>query len=206
VVTKTNNTPKHVFLIEDHDELRDDLTHILQFVGYVVHAFPDPVGFLDYDKQLAPAVVVSDMRMPHMTGVELQERLKELRRTIPMVIISGESTDQQIVAAMKNGAIDFLLKPFARESLLAAVAKGIEIDSVAMQNVIRVSEFNEKLKVLSPRERQVFELLSEGFSNKELMESLNISLPTVKQYKSEVMYKLRLRSLAELIALNKFGS
>ena len=72
-----------------------------------------------------------------------------------------------------------------------------------MQNVIRVSEFNEKLKVLSPRERQVFELLSEGFSNKELMESLNISLPTVKQYKSEVMYKLRLRSLAELIALNK---
>jgi len=206
VVTKTNNTPKNVFLIEDHNELRDDLTHILQFVGYVVHAFPDPVSFLDYDKQLAPAVVVSDMRMPYMTGVELQERLKELGRTIPMVIISGESTDQQIVAAMKNGAIDFLLKPFARESLLAAVAKGIEIDSVAMQNVIRVSEFNEKLKVLSPRERQVFDLLSEGFSNKELMESLNISLPTVKQYKSEVMYKLRLRSLAELIALNKFGS
>ena len=206
MVTKTNNTPKHVFLIEDHDELRDDLTHILQFVGYVVHAFPDPVSFLDYDKQLAPAVVVSDMRMPHMTGVELQERLKELGRTIPMVIISGESTDQQIIAAMKNGAIDFLLKPFVRESLFAAVAKGIEIDSVAMQNVIRVSEFNEKLKVLSPRERQVFELLSEGFSNKELMESLNISLPTVKQYKSEVMYKLRLRSLAELITLNKFGS
>ena len=206
MVTKTNNTPKNVFLIEDHNELRDDLTHILQFVGYVVHAFPDPVSFLDYDKQLAPAVVVSDMRMPYMTGVELQERLKELGRTIPMVIISGESTDQQIVAAMKNGAIDFLLKPFARESLLAAVAKGIEIDSVAMQNVIRVSEFNEKLKVLSPRERQVFDLLSEGFSNKELMESLNISLPTVKQYKSEVMYKLRLRSLAELIALNKFGS
>ena len=203
MVTKTNNTPKHVFLIEDHDDLRDDLTHILQFVGYVVHAFPDAVSFLDYDKQLAPAVVVSDMRMPHMTGIELQERLKELGRTIPMVIISGESTDQQIIAAMKNGAIDFLLKPFVRESLLAAVAKGIEIDSVAMQNVIRVSEFNEKLKVLSPRERQVFELLSEGFSNKELMESLNISLPTVKQYKSEVMYKLRLRSLAELIALHK---
>jgi len=203
VVAKANNISKHVFLIEDHDDLRDDLTHILQFMGYVVHAFPDPVQFLDYDKHLAPAVVVSDMRMPHMTGVELQERLKELGRTIPMVIISGESTDQQIIAAMKNGAIDFLLKPFVRESLLAAVAKGIEIDSAAMQHVIRISEFNEKIKVLSPRERQVFKLLSEGFGNKELMESLNISLPTVKQYKSEVMYKLRLRSLAELIALNK---
>ena len=201
--TKANNTPKHVFLIEDHDGLRDDLTHILQFVGYVVHAFPDPIEFFDYDKHLAPAVVISDMRMPHMTGVELQERLKELGRNIPMVIISGESTDQQIISALKNGAIDFLLKPFARENLLAAVAKGIEMDSTAMQNVIRVSEFHEKLKILSPRERQVFQLLSQGFNNKELMENLNISLPTAKQYKSEVMYKLRLRSLAELIALNK---
>jgi len=202
VVTNINHSQKHVFLIEDHDELRDDLTRILEFMGYVVHPFPDPIQFLEYDKHLAPAVVVSDMRMPHMTGVELQEKLKELGRTIPMVIISGESTDQQIIAALKNGAIDFLLKPFARESLLSAVAKGIEIDSAAMQNVIRVSEFNEKLKILSPRERQVFQLLSQGFSNRELMESLNISLPTVKQYKSEVMYKLRLRSLAELIALN----
>jgi FixJ family two-component response regulator len=201
VTTKVNNSPKHVFLIEDHDELREDLKQILQFVGYVVHAFPDPIQFLEYDKHLAPAVVVSDMRMPHMTGVELQERLKELGRTIPMVIISGESTDHQIIAALKNGAIDFLLKPFVRESLLAAVAKGIEIDSAVMKNVIRVSELNEKLKILSPREHQVFELLAKGFSNKELMERLNISLPTVKQYKSEVMYKLRLRSLAELIAL-----
>ena len=202
MVTNINHSQKHVFLIEDHQELRDDLTRILEFVGYVVHSFPDPIQFLEYDKHLAPAVVVSDMRMPHMTGVELQERLKELGRLIPIVIISGESTDQQIIAALKNGAIDFLLKPFARESLLSAVAKGIEIDSAAMQNVIRVSEFNEKLKILSPRERQVFQLLSQGFSNRELMESLNISLPTVKQYKSEVMYKLRLRSLAELIALN----
>ena len=203
MVTNINHPPKHVFLIEDHDELRDDLTHVFQFVGYVVHGFCDPKQFLEYNKHLVPAVVVSDMRMPHMTGVELQERLKELGRAIPMVIISGESTDQQIITAMKNGAIDFLLKPFTRESLLVAVAKGIEIDSAAMQKVIRVSEFNEKLKILSPRERQVFELLSQGFGNKELMESLNISLPTVKQYKSEVMYKLRLRSLTELIALNK---
>lgn len=202
MLNRANNSQKHVFLIEDHDELRDDLTRILQFVGYVVHAFPDPVQFLEYPKHLAPAAVVSDMRMPHMTGIELQERLKELGRTMPMVIISGESTDQQIITALKNGAIDFLLKPFTRESLLAAVAKGIEMDSAAMQDVIRVSEFNEKLKILSPRERQVFQLLSQGFSNKELMENLNISLPTVKQYKSEVMYKLRLRSLSELIALS----
>jgi len=203
VLTKTNNTSKHVFLIEDHEDLRDDLTHILEFVGYVVYAFPDPVLFLECNRREGPAVVVSDMRMPHMTGVELQERLKELGRNIPMVIISGESTDQQIIAALKNGAIDFLLKPFSRESLLEAVAKAIEIDSAAMKYASRISEFNKKLKILSPRERQVFQLLSEGLSNRELMERLNISLPTVKGHKKEVMQKLCLRSLSELITLNK---
>jgi FixJ family two-component response regulator len=205
MVFKVNITQKHVFLIEDHKELRDDLTRILEFVGYVVRAFPDPIQFLEYDKHVAPAVVVSDMQMPNMTGIELQERLRELGRTMPIIIISGKSSDQQIITALKNGAIDFLLKPFTRESLLASVAKGIEIDSVAMQNIIRASEFNERLKILSPRERQVFDLLSQGLKNNELMEALGISLPTVKQYKSEVMYKLRLRSLAELIALQKYG-
>jgi len=201
VPTHANHTQKHVFIIEDHDALRDDLTRVLHFVGYVVHAFSDPKQFLGCGHHVAPGVVVSDMHMPYMTGLELQERLIELGRAIP-IIISGESADQQVIATFKNGSIDFLLKPFSRESLLAAVAKGIEIDSVAMQKVIRVSELNEKLRILSPRERQVFQLLSQGCSNNELMENLNISLATAKQYKSEVMYKLRLRSLAELIALN----
>ncbi len=194
---------KHVFLIEDDDELRNDLTRIMQFVGYVVHPFQDPTQFLANHEHFIPAVIVSDMRMPNMSGIELQEKLKELDQSIPMIIISGESSDRQIVDALKNGAIDFLLKPFSRESLLSAVAKGVEIDSVAMQKVIRQSEFNEKLKILSPRERQVFDLLAEGYGNRELVEALSISLPTAKQYKSEVMYKLRLRSLSELISLNK---
>ena len=104
--------------------------------------------------------------------------------------------------AFKNGAFDFLLKPFSREAFLSTVARAIEQDANAMQELIRKSQLSEALKTLSPRERQVFELLAKGYGNKELVDELGISLPTVKEYKSEVMYKLRLRSLAELIALN----
>jgi FixJ family two-component response regulator len=143
------------------------------------------------------------MRMPGITGVELQETLSATGRKMPMVFMSGESTDAQIVAAMKNGAVDFLLKPFSRENLLTAVAKAIEIDTLAMKTFVKRAAFEQKLKILSPRELQVFNLLALGLNNNELMEKLEISLPTVKQYKSEVMYKLRLRSIAELIALKR---
>jgi FixJ family two-component response regulator len=115
---------------------------------------------------------------------------------------AAQAAAEEESAAMKQGAVEFLVKPFSRESLLAAVAKAIEIDIQQMHEVVRKSEFEQKLTSLSPRERQVFGLLAKGYSNTELVEELGVALSTVKEYKSEVMYKLRLRSLSELIALN----
>ena len=192
----------YVFLIEDEDELRADLERMLSFNGYRVRGFSNPQEYLALNSHVAPAVVVTDMRMPEMSGVELQEELMRQGRKIPMVFISGQSEDHQIVAALKGGAVDFLLKPFARETLLAAVAKGLEIDTKQMMSIIRKNELEEKLKLLSPREKEVFELLIKGFNNKEIIDALGISLPTAKQYKSEVMYKLRVRSLSELISIH----
>lgn len=196
------NSKKYIFLVEDNDELRSDLERALQFCGYTIFSFANPEDFLREFKPLVPAVLVTDMRMPKQSGIELQSELIAKGHKIPIIFISGESTDQQIVKAFKNGAFDFLLKPFSREAFLTTVAKAIEQDTVAMQELIRKSQLTEALKTLSPRERQVFELLTKGYGNKELVDELGISLPTVKEYKSEVMYKLRLRSLAELIALN----
>lgn len=196
------NSNKYIFLVEDDDELRSDLERALQFCGYTIFSFANPEQFLREFKPVVPAVLVTDMRMPKQSGIELQAELIDKGHTIPIIFISGESSDEQIVKAFKNGAFDFLLKPFSREVFLSSVAKAIEQDSVAMQDLIRKSQLAEALKTLSPRERQVFELLTKGYGNKELVEKLGISLPTVKEYKSEVMYKLRLRSLAELIALN----
>lgn len=197
-----NSGKKYVFLVEDDDGLRSDLERALQFCGYTVFSFANPEQFLSEFKPLVPAVLVTDMRMPKLSGVQLQLELIEKGHKIPIIFISGESSDEQIVKAFKNGAFDFLLKPFSREAFLTTIAKAIEQDSIAMQELIRKSRLAEALKTLSPRELQVFHLLAKGYGNKELVEALGISLPTVKEYKSEVMYKLRLRSLAELIALS----
>ena len=166
-----NTHKKYIFLVEDDDGYRSDLE------------------------------LVTDMRMPMMSGIQLQEELLSKGHKIPIIFISGESSDEQIVKAFKSGAFDFLLKPFSREDFLSAVEKAIEKDSIAMQELIRKSRLDEALKTLSPRELQVFNLLAKGYGNKELVDALGISLSTVKEYKSEVMYKLRLRSLAELISL-----
>ena len=195
------NSKKTIFLIEDDEGLRSDLERALQFCGYTVFSYANPQQFLSEFKPLVPAVLVTDMRMPKLSGVELQSELVEKGHKIPIIFISGESSDEQIVKAFKNGAFDFLLKPFSREDFLSAVARGIEQDSIAMQGLIQKTRLDEALKTLSPRELQVFNLLAKGYGNKELVDALGISLSTVKEYKSEVMYKLRLRSLAELISL-----
>ncbi len=121
---------------------------------------------------------------------------------MPMIFISGESSVQQSVAALKQGAIEFLVKPFDRTALLSAVARGIALNLRQHQTAIENTAYESQLQTLSPRERQVFELLVAGFSNAELVKTLGISLPTAKQYKAEVMRKLKLHSLSELIQLH----
>ena len=192
----------HIFLVEDDDDLRESIIEILSFVGYRVYPYRDPQEFLKQSVEVIPAVIVTDVRMPSMSGVELQTKLLNQGRKIPFVFISGESTVPQAIKAMKQGAVEFLVKPFRRESLLTAVARAIELDIQHMHEVVRKSEFEQKLASLSPRERQVFGLLAKGYSNSELVDELGVALSTVKEYKSEMMYKLRLRSLSELIALN----
>jgi FixJ family two-component response regulator len=192
---------KYIFLVEDDDGYRSDLERALQFCGYTVFSYASPDKFLAEFKPLVPAALVTDMRMPKLSGVQLQAELLEKGHKIPIIFISGESSDKQIVSAFKNGAFDFLLKPFSREDFLSAVERAVERDSIAMQELIQKARLDEALKTLSPRELQVFKLLAKGYGNKELVDALGISLSTVKEYKSEVMYKLRLRSLAELISL-----
>ena len=199
---KESSSAGHIFLIEDDDALRNSIFEILSFVGYHVYSYGDPKAFLENLVELIPAAVVSDIRMPGMSGVELQAQLLKQGRKIPFVFISGESTVPQAITAMKQGAIEFLVKPFSRESLLAAVARAIELDMQKMRAVVKLAEFEQKLAALSPRERQVYGLLAKGYSNNELVNELGVALSTVKEYKSEMMYKLRLRSLSELIALN----
>ncbi len=191
-----------IVLLEDDASMRTSLTQVLRFADHTVQAFSSALGFLALSAPTRPTLLITDMRMPGMTGVELQAALLARGWDIPMIFISGESTVQQSVIALKQGAIEFLIKPFGRTELLSAVERGIAINLRQDQTALDNTAYESQLRTLSRRERQVFELLAAGYSNAELVKSLGVSLPTAKQYKAEVMRKLNLRSLSELIQLH----
>ena len=194
---------QHLFVIEDDESMRETLSGILTFLGYQVHLFSNPLEFLKTTIQVAPAIIITDMRMPDMSGVELQAELLKRGRQVPIIFISGESTVPQTISAMKQGASEFLTKPFDRDQLMEAVVRGLNQDAAQMYAHLEQLAIEEALKSLAPRERQVFDLLNLGFNNAEIMAKMGISLDTAKQYKSEVMRKLGLRSLSQLLALKQ---
>lgn len=142
------------------------------------------------------------MRMPKKSGVQLQADLLEKGHQFPIVFISGASSGEQIVKAFQNGAFDFILKPFGRDTFLTTVARAMEQSKMAMHEADRQARLAATLNTLTPRERQVFSLMAKGYDNKQLVNELGLALPTVKQYKSEVMGKLHLSSLTDLLALS----
>ncbi len=193
----------HVYLIDDNEEVRDSLSRLLQFAGYRVLCWADGSSFLAEMPNQAPAVVLTDMKMPGMTGLELHQALLAQGRKIPVIYISGESTVPEAIEAMKLKPHDFLTKPFTREDLLRTLAAAMERDRIGMQSVIEKARYEESLRQLSPREREVHALLLKGYNNGEIMAALGISMPTTKQYKSEVMRKLAVRSLSQLIEMGQ---
>ena len=200
-VQSSQNHSKHIFLIDDDESMRTVLKGMLEFLGFQVYVYASAIEFLKVSMRAAPAVIITDMQMPDMSGVELQAELLKRGRQIPIIFISGESTLPETISAMKQGAIEFLLKPFERDQLLSAVVRGLAQDDAYMSSYVDKATLEEGLKTLSRREREVFELLAVGFNNSQIQEKLQISLPTAKQYKAEVMRKLNLSSLAHLIAL-----
>jgi len=191
--------PGHVFLIEDDAHLRDDLAGLLRFSGFTVQSFPSAEHFVSVSIPAEAAVILSDVRMPGISGVEMQARLPTTPRALPIIFMSGESSRHEIVEGMRNGALDFLLKPFRAEQLVSAVTKALAVDAENIVKTRSAERLAALLSRLSPREREVFHLLAKGLNNQELVKQLGISIETVKQYKQEVMRKCDCRSLAELI-------
>jgi FixJ family two-component response regulator len=185
-----------VHLIEDDASQRDSIESLLNFKGYITKSYSKAKDFLKNAHFQRPAIVISDIRLPDISGIELHHALMEKNINIPIIFISGEASIQQSIDAMKQGAIEFLVKPFEIDALIDAVKKAIDIE-------LKEVNLNLLLENLSPREREVYKLLVEGFNNQELLDKLHLSLPTVKQYKSEVMRKLNVKSLSKLIELAK---
>ena len=185
-----------IYLIEDDASQRDCIESLLVYKGYIVKSYSAANNFLKNVPFERPAIVISDIRLPDISGVELYQALIEKNINIPIIFISGEASIQQSVDAMKQGAIEFLVKPFEIDELINAITKAIHIE-------LKEINLNLLIENLSPREREVYKLLLKGHNNQELIDKLHLSLPTVKQYKSEVMRKLNVKSLSKLIELAK---
>lgn len=183
-----------IHLIEDDVSQRDSIESLLAFKGFITKSYSTAKDFLQTLPFERPAIVIADIKLPDISGVDLHRMLLEKNINPPIIFISGEASIQESIDAMKQGAIEFLVKPFEIDTLIAAVNNAIKIE-------LKEINLNFLLKNLSPREFEVYNLLLQGLNNQELIDKLHLSLPTVKQYKSEVMRKLKVNSLSKLIEL-----
>ena len=186
-------------MIDDDASMRSSLSRMLINYGYSVSVFERPEDFIEESIPVSPAAILLDMRMPTMPGTELQKRLNELGRNTPIIFISGESMPHEIVTAMKQGAIDFLFKPFNLDDLLKAVASAVEKDKEVFKVTVQSMTVTQRYESLTPREKQVCALLVDGLMNKDIAVRLGTTDATIKVHKSRVMEKMQADSLQDLV-------
>ena len=192
----------NVYLVDDNADIRFHLKALLVNKGYDVHEFEGAQAFLDEHVKLErPCVLVLDMRMPKLSGIELQNQLKHQSIFIPIIFISGESQQQEIINAMKGGAIEFLWKPFKSVDLLAAIHRGINLDTANTNLIERKSKLYALQSTLTPQENKIFLLMLGSLGNKEIGEELGIFSDTVKKHRAQVMAKMQVTKRSELVTL-----
>ena len=190
-----------VFVVDDDAAVRRGLCRILAAAGHVAESFSSATEFLARPAPAGPACLVLDLRMPGMTGLELQERLRAAARPIPIVFLSGRGDVPTTAQAMKHGAVDFLTKPVAADDLLAAVATALARDADDRVRREEHDRLGSRLRTLTPRERQVLALVVRGLLNKQVAARLGTSEKTVKAHRARVMTKMGAGSFAELVRL-----
>lgn len=193
----TDNCVVHI--VDDDDAVRKSLAFLLGSAGIAVRVYESPSAFLDSLDETQRGCLVTDMRMPEMSGLELLRRLKERAPNLPAIVITGHGDVPLAVEAMKAGAVDFIEKPFDEDAIVSAVQaaldKGGESDEGAG------SEVAARVASLSERERQVLEGLVAGQPNKGIANTLGISPRTVEVYRANLMTKMEAKSLSELIRM-----
>ena len=179
--------------------MRVSLSRMLRDLGYLVEDYASAKGFLEKSVPVSPAVILLDMQMPDMTGLDLQEQLLKIGRKTPIVFVSGQSHPHQIVQSLKKGALDFLFKPFNLEELLKAVADAIDFDGRQLKRVSMDVETKRDYESLTPREREVCAWLVAGLLNKDIAVKLGTTDATIKVHKARVMDKMHVDSVQTLV-------
>ena len=190
-----------VFIIDDDPSARRGVTRLVRAVGLNAESFPSAEDFLASGKVDAPGCIVLDVRMPEMTGPELQAELGKAEHCLPIIFLSGHADVPIAAKAVKHGAVDFLTKPADRDDLLEAIRVSLEKDAVNRERQAEHAGVQARIRELTPREHEVMTWVITGMLNKQIAGELDISEETVKIHRGRVMHKLGLVSVAELVRL-----
>jgi RNA polymerase sigma factor (sigma-70 family) len=196
-----NQTTPTVFVVDDDAEVRNALKLLLESVGLSVICYASANEYLAAFDESRPGCLVVDIRMPGMSGLDMQEKLADYPIHPPVIIITGHGDVPMAVRAVQAGAVDFIEKPFRDQILLDSVHRAIEMDAERRGEATRQSEIREHLNQLTPREREVLDLVVSGMRNKNISEQLGITLSTVEAHRSRVMEKMQADSLSHLMRM-----
>lgn len=191
-----------IFVVDDDDAVRDSLRDLIDSVGLDVATYPSAHAFLDVYDNARRGCLVLDIRMPGMSGLELQERLNERGSSLPIVFITGHGDVPMAVEAMKRGAVDFIQKPFRDQELLDRINLAIEQNRRRREAEETKQDISERVSSLTRREREVMDMVIQGKANKVIAIDLGLSQRTVEVHRAHVMDKMRARTLAELVRMN----
>jgi RNA polymerase sigma factor (sigma-70 family) len=196
-----NDSPDVVYVVDDDPSIRRSLERLFRSVGHECISFGSAIEFLHSERRDAPACLVLDVRLPGLSGLDLQQEMAAANVLIPIVFLTGHGGIPLSVRAMKAGAVDFLTKPFHEQELLDAVRQAIGRDGEARQQHAEVSTLRQRFKTLTPREREVFSLIVSGMLNKQVAAELGTSERTIKFHRHQVMEKMQAASLADLVRM-----
>jgi FixJ family two-component response regulator len=190
-----------VFVVDDDQALRDSLAWLMESVDLPVETYPSAQAFLDGYDASRPGCLLLDIRMPGMSGLELQEKLVQEGVRIPVIIISAYANVEQAVRAMKTGAVDFIKKPYKGEVLVERVCQALELDARIRREEAERADAAARVALLTPREREIMGMLAAGKSAKRIAYELDLSRKTVDVHRGHIMTKLRVESLVELVRI-----
>ena len=191
-----------VFVVDDDESVRTALKRLLKSAGHKVITFSCAEEFFDHDHRFdVSGCLVLDIRMPGLSGLELQNQMAAAGINIPIIFITGHGNVPASVRAMKAGAVDFLEKPFDDLALLDAIHRAIAKDTRAKQAQAKIREINQRVASLTPREQEVFTLVVTGMLNKQIAFELGITESTIKVHRAQVMQKMSAESFADLVRL-----